>query len=653
MKQPGIYTVLILLCVKVSFAQSLNDTIQIEEVRVLAKKRIEEAGLKITRPDSIARVSSITTNLSELISDYSPVFIKSFGRGSQATASFRGSAATHTQVLWNGMNLNSPMRGYADLSLLPVFFTDDIYLLHGGSSMVEGSGALGGSIHLQNNPDWKSAFSISGIIQSGSFQTRNSFLKLSVGSEYFKSVTRLFYEESENDFPFYNYGIIPIRKDTLKNADYRKGGILQELYYRRYFDRFLVLRLWYQKNDRNLPQLMSFEGADREEFQKDEQFRVQYEWKKYSNTLNYHFYTGFNLNHLNYFRASPEFNYINEDLESRESSLQNHFRVFREFDEQTFATLSIDANYYEVSTNDNVNGNGYNADRLETSLMVNLHFKPSDHFAAFVLLRSENYDKEFVPLIPGAGLEWQFINDLPVLFQANVARNYHKPTLNDLYWLPGGNPDLLAEDGFTGDVSFSGNFDFGAFKFNNEITGFASLIKNWILWRPAANGAYYWEANNVKDVYARGLEYHFSAEVSWNNVRLKSGANYSFTKTTNQNATVSVDQSRGKQLIYIPKHKGNVYLSAAWKGFTAKYDLFYTGKRYTKSSNDESEFERVLNPYWLSKFTVDKKIFINKSDLILKLEVENLFNEDYQSILWRAMPGRHYNFAVQINFNQK
>ena len=158
-------------------AQNLYDTIQIKEVKVLARKKVEEAGLKITRPDSMARVSTLTTDLSELISGYSPVFIKSYGKGSTATASFRGAAATHTQLLWNGMNLNSPMRGIADLSLLPVFFTDDVFLLHGGSSMVEGSGALGGSIHLENLPDWTSKYYVKAIYEAGSFHTQKSFLK--------------------------------------------------------------------------------------------------------------------------------------------------------------------------------------------------------------------------------------------------------------------------------------------------------------------------------------------------------------------------------------------------------------------------------------------------------------------------------------------
>jgi iron complex outermembrane receptor protein len=473
---------------------------------------------------------------------------------------------------------------------------------------------------------------------------------LLLGTENLKSVTRLFHEISENNFSFYNYGIVPHRTDTLKNADYRKSGILQEFYYRRYSDRFLALRFWYQKNDRNLPQFMSYEGSDREEFQHDDQFRIQYEWKKYDNDINYHFNSGLNSNELHYFRSTPEFNFVNENSKSRETSFQNQFRVFRQFDQNTYATLSVAANYYKVNINDLKNDNGYTADRLETSLMANFHLKPTDRFAAFILLRSENYGKEFVPIIPSVGLEWQFIEKLPLVFQMNAARNYHKPTLNDLYWLPGGNENLLAEDGFTGDISFSGNFGNEQFFFKNEISGFASLVKNWILWQPALNGAYYWEANNVQDVFSRGVEYHYSMGINWQDVKFKSGGNYSFTKTTNQNATISFDESRGKQLIYIPKHKGNWYASVNKMGFSLKYDIFFVGKRYTKSSNQESEFERILNPYWINKFTIDKSLLIRNLAFKIKFEIENLLNQDYQSILWRAMPGRYYILAIEFNF---
>lgn len=633
-------------------AQDLTDTIQIKEVKVLAKRKVEEAGLKLTRPDSMARITTLTTSLSDLISEYTPVFIKSYGRGSSATASFRGTAATHTQVLWNGMNLNSPMNGIADLSLLPVFFTDDVFLLHGGSSMAEGSGALGGSIHLNNQTDWNTNLELAGVFETASFETRKAFLKISLGCSRLKSNTRLFYEGSKNNFPFYNYGVIPQRNDTLKNADYRKTGILQEFYYRSYTDNIMALRVWYQKSDRNLPQLMSYEGSEREEVQKDDQLRIQYDIKKYTDKLNYHFFTGINSTTLNYHRATPEFNFVNEDSKSKENSFQNHFRIFRKFNENTYATVSADINYYQVEILNKINGEGYQKDRFETSLLINWHIKPSDRFAAFVLMRSENYDKQVEPFIPAAGFEWQVTEKWPILLKSNIARNYHKPTLNDLYWLPGGNAELLPENGYSADLSLSWQMEKDRIFFKNELTGFVSFIDNWIVWQPAKSGAYYWEANNVKEVLSRGAEYQFSVNGSWRNLTVKSGGNYSYTHTTNQNAVRSVDESRGKQLIYIPKHKGNLFAAAIIKNFTLKYDVEFIGKRYTSSSNEESRYERVLNPYWISKISLGKMLEINSFRMNVKFTVENLFNKDYQSILWRPMPGRFYSLTVGLNYKK-
>src|SRR5690606_25056279 len=105
-----------------------------------------------------------------------------------------------------------------------------------------------------------------------------------------------------------------------------------------------------------------------------------------------------------------------------------------------------------------------------------------------------------------------------------------------------------------------------------------------------------------------------------------------------------------KQLIYIPKHKGGVYLSASWQKFTLKYDLNGVGKRFTKSNNQESDFEQVLNPYFISKITVDKQTTWNAFTFHVKFAADNLFNQNYQSILWRPMPGRFYSFSVALKY---
>ena len=242
---------------------------------------------------------------------------------------------------------------------------------------------------------------------------------------------------------------------------------------------------------------------------------------------------------------------------------------------------------------------------------------------------------------------------LPLLLIVNAGRNYHKPALNDLYWLPGGNPGLLPEDGYSGDISLSGNFSSGKVKFSSEITGFVSQIENWIMWQPASNGAYYWEADNIRDVLSGGLEYQYNASLSLKKVIFRSGGNVSYTRTSNLNAVSSADESRGKQLIYIPKSKGGFYVSSSFKKFTLKYDLKGAGRRYTKSSNQVSDFERVLNPYWLSNISVDKQVDLNSHSLNLKFIVENILDTDYQSILWRPMPGRSFSLSVGFHFNKK
>ena len=77
---------------------SIKDTIQLKEVYVLAKKKIENTGVTRTVIDTIVLRESVCNSLSELLSQNTVIFIKSYGRGSLATASFRGTAPSHTQV---------------------------------------------------------------------------------------------------------------------------------------------------------------------------------------------------------------------------------------------------------------------------------------------------------------------------------------------------------------------------------------------------------------------------------------------------------------------------------------------------------------------------------------------------------------------------
>lgn len=632
-------------------AQSVRDTVQITEIQVYGSAVARETGLHVTRADSMAFAGTITSHLSELLVLHSSVYIRSYGNGSSATASFRGTSAAHTQLVWNGMNLNSPMRGIADLSLLPVMFVDEARLLHGGSSLSETSGSLGGSILLSNRADWSRNHSAALIAERGSFHTGKYLGRFQTGKGRFRSVSRLMFDHSENDFPFYNVGVLPYRHDTLRNASYLKWAALQEFYYRAGTHSLVSSRIWYQQSDRDLPQLMSYEGDDRTEQQTDEQLRAQVEFMYTGGKIRLNANSGINHMRLRYLRQSLYGNFVNDDALSQENSWYNNVKISADPSARLNLNGSAEVNYHAVDVQNSARNAGYMKDRLEAGLMLHLVYRLSKQTGFYGLVRTEWYDGGHIPVIPSLGAEQRISNDIPVMLKANFARNFHKPSLNDLYWIPGGNPDLLPEEGITADVVILAESPAPG-RWSQQVSLFVSKIDNWIIWQPASNGAWYWEAANVREVLSRGLEYQFSGRMKYQDLQLVYSGNYAHTLTSNLNAVNSVDQSRGKQLIYIPKNTGNLHLAAEYSAWTVKGSVSFTGRRYTQSSNSWTLFENVLNPFWLTSLSAERNIEAGAFKYSVKIKAENLFNIDYQQVLWRPMPGRHYTLTLAVKWKE-
>ena len=150
MVRPGKYIVFWLLGL-LSIGLHAQDTITLQTVEVTADKIGAEAlkPLVARKLDTIVLQSMSTSSLSDLLIQHSPVFIKTYGPGGVSTASFRGTTASHTLVLWNGFQLNAPSLGQVDFSTIPVFLADDVSL-NWGSGTSNNSGGLGGSVNIDN-----------------------------------------------------------------------------------------------------------------------------------------------------------------------------------------------------------------------------------------------------------------------------------------------------------------------------------------------------------------------------------------------------------------------------------------------------------------------------------------------------------------------
>lgn len=628
-------------------SQNLSDTIiAIPQVNITSKKPLQETGLVTTNIDTLTLKEALTGSLGELLSKHTPVFIKSYGPGSLASASFRGTSASHTQVYWNGLNINNPMVGQVDFSLIPVYFIDDLSIYHGGSSLHKGSGALGGSIHVNSVPDWNNKLGVSLVQGVGSFNTYQSFASLTSGNTKVRGSIRLFHQQSENDFTFFNDANGLWITTRQKNADFQKYGSLSEIYIKPNNKHMISAHTWLHLSDRNLPATMSYEGKGRQENQKDEHLRMAGKWKFYGNNYKSELITGFSRTSLDYYLANQTDIglLLNYDSKSSITSYQNKFTSEYKISEQTSIQAVLNYNHHVASINNEKEQTGYVKTRKEGGLSINIHHRISDLFTLYGLLRQEIFDGGFVPIMPSAGVELSPLKSNNLILTTNFARNYHLPALNDLYWIPGGNPELDPEEGYTADGSVNYTWSTKDVNLNTRITAFISDINDWILWRPGEFR--YWTADNVKNVLARGIEYGINGSMLKNNVRVKWNANYSFTRTTNQDSYTPSDNSIGKQLIYVPVHQANGLINATFKTMYFSYQSIFTGKRHTTTDNTMN----VLPAFTLHHVTFGKTLIIGKMNTEWQLKVQNLFNKDYQAVLWRAMPGRHYMFLLKLNF---
>lgn len=293
---------------------------------------------------------------------------------------------------------------------------------------------------------------------------------------------------------------------------------------------------------------------------------------------------------------------------------------------------------------------GYDKGRIELSGSASAKWQPVDPLGLSLVVREGMFGETWAPVIPAFFIDGLLSRNGNVMLKASVSRNHKFPTLNDLYFLPGGNPDLKSEHGWTYDAGAS--FDVGwkapfPVSMGGSATWFDSRIDDWIIWLPTTKG--FFSPRNVKKVHAYGIEgklnIAFEPFKGW---IFDLNGSYSWTPSINEGEKMSpADQSVGKQLPYVPKHSASFTGRLTWKSWSFLYKWAYYSERFTMSSNDYT-ITGHLPKYYMSNVSLEKGLKFKPVDLQLKLAVNNIFNEDYLSVLSRPMPGINFEFFVGI-----
>jgi iron complex outermembrane receptor protein len=638
---------------------------------------MKEIGAQLTKFDSVVLKENIALSMADVLTFNSPIFVKSYGRATLSTVSFRGTSPSHTQVTWNGMKINNPMLGMTDFSMIPSYFIDDASLLHGTSSVNETGGGLGGAVKMSTVPAQNEGFGLQYVQGVGSFKTFDEFVRLTYGSDKWQISTRAVLSSSPNEYEYKNHD----KKENIYDEDmniigqyypvennrsgsYKDFHFLQEVYYNTgKGDRF-GFNAWYINSNRELPMLTTDYGEemDFDNRQREHTFRCILSWD--------HFRSNWKLSAKGgYINTWMAYDYKrdvgNGNMAHMTRSRSNINTFYGQAESEYFIgkkwlfTANVAAHQHFVESQDkNIilqeGGKGivgYNKARVELSSSVSAKYRPTDNIGLSFVLREDMYGEDFTPLIPAFFIDGVISKKGNITAKASVSRNFRFPTLNDLYFLPGGNPNLKKESGITYDAGFS--FAFAKeekYNLQGSVNWFDSYINDWILWLPTTKG--FFSPKNIKDVHAYGMEVQtdFSALIT-KNLKLDLDATYSWTPSINEGEPISsADQSVGKQLPYVPEHSATVTGRLSWNTWSFMYKWCYYSERFTMSSNDISLTGR-LPEYYMNNITVEKGVSFKFADISIKGSVNNLFDEEYLSVLSRPMPG--INFEIFLGITPK
>ena len=665
MQKPVGLILLLFILSNTLWSQGIQDSVfNINEVTVSTQQIFnkEIAGMTETHVDSLFLIEKINLSLSEVLSENTPVFIKNHGRGALATASFRGTAASHTQVSWNGIDITSPMAGMVDFSLIPIYVIDEMKLQHGAASISQQSGGLGGSIKLKNTVDWNNNFSGRFLQGIGSYKTYNSFFQVNTGNKKWQSKTRIYHNYSKNNFTFINRSIANIDSisgeisnplDTNKQADYRIYGLLQEVYFTPSPENVFSLKYWGQHAFRSIPRITSYEGPEYSMLnrQTDVDHKVLASWVHFNKHSQLTFrtaYSGKNLiyslmNHVSGYGSMPTI-YSTGIQHSSLNFLEYKYNISSSFS----AKASFNANYHKVISRDTVSQNGYNKNRSDYSLLISAQKNFANRLNLNCIIRQELINNKFAPIIPYLGLDYKILPNKNLIFKANIARNFHYPSLNDMYWQPGGNPELLPEQGITYETGIEYQIISNQSLLHFGANIYQSKIDNWIIWIPSFKG--YWEAQNIKMVVSKGVEANTQISGKYGNIKYQFGGSYSYTSSVNYGDTlVWGSESYGKQLVFIPLHSGNLQIYLNYKGYYISYQHNAYSQRFSTSNNDITQRDWMY-PYFMNDIIIGKEIKLKKVSLSAEFKIYNLLNETYHSILYQPMPKRNYLLILMVNF---
>ena len=228
--------------------------------------------------------------------------------------------------------------------------------------------------------------------------------------------------------------------------------------------------------------------------------------------------------------------------------------------------------------------------------------------------------------------------------RAFAKKSFRMPTFNDLYYADMGNSKLNPESALQYDLGFVLNKDWKqgvVDHFRLQLDGYYNTVHDKIVAYPKGQ-QFRWTMLNLGKVHIKGVD--AMAEVGLEPAKdLKVTARLQYTYQDARDVTNPNTSYYKDQIPYVPWNSGSAILALSWREWDLSYSFIYSGERYSQQEN-------ILYNHLQPWYTHDMSVVYHARKWSARLDVNNIFSQDYDVILNYPMPKRNYMLTLEYNF---
>lgn len=573
------------------------------------EEKYEELPVNVSVVDNQAIEDSGATGVSELLDRLPSVNVIDYGSdGSTKTIHTRGLSGSQVLTLLDGIPLNTPRDGVADLNKLDLNNVEKIEVLRGPASSIYGSSAMGGVINI--------------ITKDG-----KSFPKTMLKSKYGLYDTRQLTLAHGRDLRLFDYYISHDTYKTnghRKNSDYEYHNTNLRLGYTPWTDNRLSFGYGYYQSE--LGTLGPSYNEDVDDRQESWQENFDLTWKTdLTSDSNILLKTYHNIDRLEFIE-----NEACDDVDAHQTKL---YGVDLQFAQKIFNSIRLTAGYNRQELRLNSSASDKHRSFLNAFYFEG-ELNPLERMKLYFGARYDNYSNFGDRISPSTRFSWWLNDNFKV--HGLYARSFRAPTYNDLYWP---REDWGVWGGVEGNTSLSPekaeSFEFGISTYFfralwTDITFFRNNVQDLIIWN--MDSSYWWQPENISSAKIQGVELNTDF-VIWE--KLKANLNYTYLYAKNKETK--------DWLLYRPRHQYKLNLNYKTEGgWTYDWAWRYITKRFTVDNN-----LRSLGHYWVADASIAKKF----GDIWeFQISAKNLFDQDYEEEEGYPMPGTQVLTSLKCEF---